>query len=70
MALPHCQRAAKLGMAVEVELGRLAGGEAGVRTIDEGALTKVEKGECASDSDSVDLDTQPNLILFLNVSYS
>lgn len=45
MALPHCQRAAKIGMAVEVELGRLAGGEAGVRNIDEGALTKVEKGE-------------------------
>ncbi|CAO1636968.1 unnamed protein product [Sympodiomycopsis kandeliae] len=45
MALPHCQRASKLGMAVEVELGRLAGGEAGVRSIDEGALTKVEKAE-------------------------
>lgn len=45
MALPYCKRAAKLGMAVEVELGRLAGGEAGVRVIEEGALTKVEKAE-------------------------
>lgn len=45
MAKPYCERAASLGMVVEVELGRLAGGEAGVRTIDEGALTKPAKGE-------------------------
>jgi fructose-bisphosphate aldolase class II len=45
MAKPYCERAAKLGMVVEVELGRLAGGEEGVRTIDEGALTKPSKGE-------------------------
>lgn len=45
MAKPYCQRATKLGMAVEVELGRLAGGEEGVRVIEEGALTKPEKGE-------------------------
>lgn len=47
MAKPYCERAAKLGMVVEVELGRLAGGEEGVRTIDEGALTKPAKGECS-----------------------
>lgn len=45
MAKPYCDRAKKLGMAVEVELGRLAGGEAGVRTIPEGALTKPDKAE-------------------------
>ncbi|EPQ28139.1 uncharacterized protein PFL1_04466 [Pseudozyma flocculosa PF-1] len=45
MATPYCQRASRLGMAVEVELGRLAGGEAGVQTIEEGALTKPEKAE-------------------------
>lgn len=45
MAKPYCDRAAKMGMVVEVELGRLAGGEDGVRTIDEGALTKPAKGE-------------------------
>ncbi|CAO1613021.1 unnamed protein product [Parajaminaea phylloscopi] len=44
-ALPHCKRALKLGMAVEVELGRLAGGEQGVREIPEGALTKPDKAE-------------------------
>lgn len=32
-------------MAVEVELGRLAGGEQGVREIPEGALTKVDKAD-------------------------
>lgn len=45
MAKPYVQRANKLGMAVEVELGRLAGGEAGVRVIEEGMLTKPEKAE-------------------------
>ena len=45
MAKPYCERAHRLGMAVEVELGRLAGGEAGVQTISEGALTKPEKAE-------------------------
>lgn len=45
MAKPYVLRASKLGMAVEVELGRLAGGEDGVRTIDEGALTKPSKGK-------------------------
>ncbi|GAC71993.1 fructose 1,6-bisphosphate aldolase [Moesziomyces antarcticus T-34] len=43
MAKPYVQRANSLGMAVEVELGRLAGGEAGVRVIEEGMLTKPEK---------------------------
>ncbi|PWN88800.1 aldolase [Acaromyces ingoldii] len=45
MAKPYCQRAAKLGMAVEVELGRIMGGEQGVRTMDDGALTRPEKAE-------------------------
>ncbi|UZJ53729.1 hypothetical protein CBS101457_003049 [Exobasidium rhododendri] len=45
MAKPYCQRAAALGMAVEVELGRLAGGEDGVRVIDDGALTKPAKAK-------------------------
>lgn len=45
MAKPYVERANKLGMAVEVELGRLAGGEAGVRVIEEGMLTKPEKAE-------------------------
>lgn len=44
-AKPHCQRAKKLGMAVEVELGRLSGGEDGVATIEEGALTDPKKAE-------------------------
>lgn len=47
MAKPYCERATKLGLVVEVELGRLAGGEQGVRTIDEGALTRPEKGKCS-----------------------
>ncbi|MCO5585399.1 hypothetical protein L7F22_039332 [Adiantum nelumboides] len=55
MAKPFCQRAEKLGMAVEVELGRLAGGEAGVRTIPEGALTKPEKAEKFLNELNVDL---------------
>lgn len=45
MAKPYCQRAAKLGMAIEVELGRISGGEQGVRTIEEGAFTRPEKAE-------------------------
>lgn len=45
MAKPYVQRANHLGLAVEVELGRLAGGEAGVRLIEEGMLTKPEKGK-------------------------
>ena len=45
MANPYVQRANHLGLAVEVELGRLAGGEAGVRLIEEGMLTKPEKGK-------------------------
>ncbi|CAO1632904.1 unnamed protein product [Jaminaea pallidilutea] len=44
-AKPHCIRAKKLGMAVEVELGRLSGGEDGVQTITEGALTDPSKAE-------------------------
>jgi len=45
LAQPFVKRAISLGMAVEVELGRLSGGEAGVRVIDEGMLTKPEVGK-------------------------
>ncbi|PWN54496.1 aldolase [Violaceomyces palustris] len=43
LAKPHVQRAIRCGVAVEVELGRLAGGEAGVRVIEKGMLTSPEK---------------------------
>lgn len=43
MAKPHCERAARLGIAVEIELGRISGGEQGVRTIDAGAFTQPDK---------------------------
>lgn len=55
MAKPFCQRAERVGIAVEVELGRLAGGEAGVRTIPKGALTKPEKAEKFLNELNVDL---------------
>ncbi|CAO1628587.1 unnamed protein product [Sympodiomycopsis kandeliae] len=44
-ARPHCQRAHKLGLAVEIELGRLTGGEDGVQNITEGALTDPSKAQ-------------------------
>lgn len=46
LVIPHIKRATQLGIPVEVELGRLEGGEAGLRVIDEGELTdpKVAEG--------------------------
>lgn len=55
MAKPYCDRAQRFGMAVEVELGRLAGGEAGVRTVPDGALTKPDKAQRFLDELNVDL---------------
>ncbi|KAL5536636.1 hypothetical protein ACEPAF_459 [Sanghuangporus sanghuang] len=45
LARPHVQRAAKVGVAVEVELGRLEGGEAGLRMISDAKLTNPEKAQ-------------------------
>ncbi|KAL5513451.1 hypothetical protein ACEPAH_3850 [Sanghuangporus vaninii] len=45
LARPHIQRAAKVGVAVEVELGRLEGGEAGLRMISDAKLTNPEKAQ-------------------------
>ncbi|PIL35217.1 hypothetical protein GSI_03007 [Ganoderma sinense ZZ0214-1] len=42
LARPYVKRAEKLGVAVEVELGRLEGGEAGLRMISDAKLTKPE----------------------------
>ncbi|KAJ7629472.1 aldolase [Mycena polygramma] len=43
IARPYVQRAAKCGIAVEVELGRLEGGEAGLRMISDAKLTNPDK---------------------------
>lgn len=43
MARPYVERAEKCGIAVEVELGRLEGGEAGLRMISDAKLTQPEK---------------------------
>ncbi|KAJ6589007.1 aldolase [Mycena capillaripes] len=43
IARPYVERAAKCGVAVEVELGRLEGGEAGLRDISDGKLTDPNK---------------------------
>jgi len=45
IARPYVKRAAKLGIAVEVELGRLEGGEAGLREITGAMLTNPAKAE-------------------------
>ncbi|KAF8057611.1 ketose-bisphosphate aldolase [Lyophyllum atratum] len=45
LARPYVERARKAGVAVEVELGRLEGGEAGLRMISDAKLTKPEKAE-------------------------
>ncbi|GLB42919.1 putative fructose-bisphosphate aldolase class-II [Lyophyllum shimeji] len=45
LARPYVERARKAGIPVEVELGRLEGGEAGLRTISDAILTKPEKAE-------------------------
>ncbi len=49
-AKPFVDKAVSLGIAVEVELGRIAGGEAGIKTADSAALTQPEKGEHPSSS--------------------
>ncbi|KAJ7912578.1 aldolase [Mycena leptocephala] len=43
IARPYVERAAKCGIAVEVELGRLEGGEAGLRVISDAKLTDPSK---------------------------
>ncbi|TFK63952.1 aldolase [Pluteus cervinus] len=45
IAKPYVDRALKLGIAVEVELGRLEGGEAGLRMISDAKLTNPIKAE-------------------------
>ncbi|KZV61640.1 aldolase [Peniophora sp. CONT] len=45
LARPHVERARKAGVLVEVELGRLEGGEAGLRVISDAKLTNPEKAE-------------------------
>ncbi|KAI5119147.1 hypothetical protein M0805_005226 [Coniferiporia weirii] len=45
LARPHIERAANAGVAVEVELGRLEGGEAGLRAISDAKLTNPEKAK-------------------------
>ncbi|THG98364.1 hypothetical protein EW145_g7439 [Phellinidium pouzarii] len=42
---PHVERAARAGVAVEVELGRLEGGEAGLRVVSDAKLTDAAKAE-------------------------
>lgn len=41
----HITRATGLGIACEVELGRMEGGEAGLRVIADGQLTKPDKAK-------------------------
>ncbi|KAI8971140.1 aldolase [Trametes punicea] len=43
LARPYVERAERCGIAVEVELGRLEGGEAGLRMISDAKLTRPEK---------------------------
>lgn len=43
LARPYIDRAEKCGITVEVELGRLEGGEAGLRVISDAKLTRPEK---------------------------
>ncbi|TRM66703.1 ketose-bisphosphate aldolase [Schizophyllum amplum] len=45
IARPYVERAHKLGIAIEVELGRLEGGEAGLRMISDAKLTDPTKAE-------------------------
>jgi len=45
LAKPYVERAAKCGIAVEVELGRLEGGEAGLRMISDAKLTDPDKAD-------------------------
>ncbi|CDO72055.1 hypothetical protein BN946_scf184943.g90 [Trametes cinnabarina] len=43
IARPYVERAERCGIAVEVELGRLEGGEAGLRMINDAKLTRPDK---------------------------
>lgn len=45
IAKPYVDRAHKCGIAVEVELGRLEGGEAGLRMISDAKLTDPTKAK-------------------------
>lgn len=45
VARPYVERARKVGIAVEVELGRLEGGEAGLRMISDAKLTDPAKAD-------------------------
>jgi len=45
IARPYIERAKKCGVPVEVELGRLEGGEAGLRMISDAKLTNPQKAE-------------------------
>jgi fructose-bisphosphate aldolase class II len=45
VARPYIERAKNAGIAVEVELGRLEGGEAGLRMISDAKLTDPKKAE-------------------------
>ncbi|KAF7307677.1 Aldolase [Mycena kentingensis (nom. inval.)] len=49
IARPYVERAAKCGVAVEVELGRLEGGEAGLRMISDAKLTDPTKASAFID---------------------
>jgi len=43
LSRPYVERAHEYGIAVEVELGRMEGGEAGLRTISDAKLTDPTK---------------------------
>ena len=45
-AKPFVDKAVSLGIAVEVELGRIMGGESGIKTADEAVFTQPDKGKC------------------------
>lgn len=45
LARPYIERARKYGIAVEVELGRLEGGEAGLRMISDAKLTNQKNAD-------------------------
>ncbi|THH01191.1 hypothetical protein EW145_g6957 [Phellinidium pouzarii] len=48
LARPHVERAARAGIAVNVERGRLEGGEAGLRVVSDAKLTDAAKAESAA----------------------
>ena len=45
LSRPYVERCTKCGISVEVELGRLEGGEAGLRMISDAKLTNPDKAE-------------------------